>query len=298
MLLVTGITGKSGGQFLHTLEQEGYDGAIRAIVRPTSDPRAVDGSPLGIQKLEGHLEDEAFLAGAMAGVDTVVHITNIAYSPLVVKTALAAGARRLILVHTTGIYSKYKSASEGYLQIEADLEAMLRGSGASVTILRPTMIYGNLNDGNISVFIRMVDRLRLFPLVDHGAARLQPVHMSDVGRACWQVLMAPGVTAGKSYVVSGKEPIALIDILREIGRQLGRRNTFLSVPFPLAYAGARALNGLSGGRKDYRERVQRLVEERVFSHEEARRDFGYDPLAFAEGVRGEIEAYLASKSTE
>lgn len=296
MLLVTGVTGKSGGQFLRTLEAEGYQGPVRAVVRPTSNTQALEASGLTIEKREGILEDEAFLQGAMEGVKTVVHITNIAYSPLVVKTALAAGVKRLILVHTTGIYSKYKSASEGYLKIEADIEEMLQDSEATVTILRPTMIYGNLNDGNISVFIRMVDRLRFFPVVDHGSAKLQPVHMSDVGNACYQVLMAPEATAGKGYNISGKKPIALVDILREISRQLGRKNTFLSVPFPLAYNVARALNRLSGGKKDYRERVQRLVEERVFSHEEASRDFGYDPLDFPEGVRGEIEAYLASKS--
>lgn len=295
MLLVTGATGKSGGQFLQTLVDERYDSPVRAVVRPTSDTRQMDASGLLIEKRAGYLEDEVFMREAMQGVSAVVHITNIAYSPVVVKTALEAGVKRLVLVHTTGIYSKYKGASEGYVRIERELDAALEGSGAAVTILRPTMIYGNLNDGNMSVFIRMVDKLSLFPIVGRGSAELQPVHMRDVGRACYQVLMAPQATAGKSYNISGKEPIRLIDIFKEIGRQLGRKNLFVPVPFPVAYAGARALNRLSGGRKDYRERVQRLVEPRVFSHEDASRDFGYAPMAFAEGIGGEIEAYKALK---
>ena len=46
---------------------------------------------------------------------------------------------------------------------------------------------------------------------------------------------------------------------------------------------------------DFRERVQRLVEPRVYSHEEATKDFGYAPIPFEEGIIDEVKQYLANK---
>ena len=44
-----------------------------------------------------------------------------------------------------------------------------------------------------------------------------------------------------------------------------------------------------------REKVQRLCESRDFPHEEAVRDFGYDPISFEEGLRQEAREYLRQK---
>ena len=44
-----------------------------------------------------------------------------------------------------------------------------------------------------------------------------------------------------------------------------------------------------------REKVQRLVEPRVYSHEDATKDFGYSPMTFEEGIVDEIKQYLGSK---
>jgi hypothetical protein len=53
---------------------------------------------------------------------------------------------------------------------------------------------------------------------------------------------------------------------------------------------------ISLGKLDYQERVQRLVEPRIFSHDEASLDFGYDPLSFEDGVENEIKEYLELKN--
>ncbi|MDD4566107.1 MAG: hypothetical protein PHE79_11620, partial [Eubacteriales bacterium] len=41
------------------------------------------------------------------------------------------------------------------------------------------------------------------------------------------------------------------------------------------------------------EQVMRMQEDKAFSHEEAYRDFGFDPLPFEEGIREEVDEYLA-----
>lgn len=298
MLLVTGLTGKTGRCFLRRLEEEGYSEPIRAVVRPTSDVSCLETSPLKIERISGDLTDFEFLCRATKGVDTVLHIANIRYSLGLVRAAIDQGVSRLILVHTTGIYSKFKRASAEYLQIEQELEQLTANQPVSVTILRPTMIYGGVDDGNIAVFLRMVDKLRLFPVVGGGHFALQPVHREDLAQAYYDVLTHPAQTDGKIYDLSGAYPIDLIDILSEMSRLLGKKTRFVSVPFGLAYFGAVCLYGVSFGRVDIREKVQRLVEPRAYPHDKAAADFGYAPMDFKEGLAREVEEYLRCKRGE
>ena len=48
------------------------------------------------------------------------------------------------------------------------------------------------------------------------------------------------------------------------------------------------------GKVDYVEKVQRMSEDRCFSHEDARIDFGYSPEAFEVGIAREVKEYLNS----
>lgn len=298
MVLLTGITGKSGSWLVRRLAAEmaagNFSQPVRAVARPGSNTAVLDETGLDCTLVRGDLADPAFVHDAMQGVHTVLHTANICFSENIVQAALDAGVRRIILVHTTGIYSKYKSASAGYLEIERRIHAMASGSGVSLVILRPTMVYGTLQDGNVSVFIRMVDRLKLFPVVNGAKYPLQPVHARDLGDAYYEVLAHPEKITESEYVLSGGAPILLVDMLRTIGRYLGKRTRFVPVPYPIAYAGACVLCGLTLGRKDYRERVQRLVEPRAYPHQAATRDFGYSPMPFEAGVQGEVALYLES----
>jgi hypothetical protein len=69
----------------------------------------------------------------------------------------------------------------------------------------------------------------------------------------------------------------------------------VNVPFSIAYFGAWALYLLSLGKIDFRERVQRLVESRMFDHSEASKDFGYSPVDFQTGITHQIAEYQVSK---
>ncbi len=293
-VLITGLTGKSGSWFLKRLifEKENLKGImIKAIVRSCSNVDLIDNSGLSINKVSGDLDDMVFLNKSMNNVSTVFHITGIDRSLNVVQAAVDNNVKRVILVHTTGIYSKFKIASAGYIEIEKRINEIILNRNIDLTILRPTMIYGSIKDNNVVVFIKMVDRLKFFPVVNHANYLLQPVHEKDLGDAYYQVLVNAEATKNKNYILSGKEPILLIDILKIIGEFLGKKTMFISIPFPFAYLGAWMVYFFTFRRMDYREKVQRLIEDRVFSHDEAAKDFGYSPVSFKEGVQNEINQY-------
>lgn len=301
ILAITGITGKSGQAFAYRLEQNQekirkmFPGGIRLLLHKERE-RDKDILPsFDVQCMYGDLEDELFLGEAFLGVDTIVHIAGIHWSRQIVHAAANNFVRRMICVHTTGIYSKYKEAGEEYRNIDDFVYMMSKSKNIILTILRPTMIYGTINDHNVASFIRMVDKLPFMPVVNNAEYELQPVHFADLGKAYYDVLVSEKITGGHDYILSGGEEITLRDMLIEMGAYLSKRMRFVSVPFPIAYAGAWFFYLVSIGKIDLREKVQRLCEPRVYPHEEASRDFGYDPRTFRSAIGDEVREYLEVK---
>lgn len=295
MLMITGITGHTGRYFLQELINHEYKGPIRCIVRTTSDTSMLDNSGLNIEKVIGDINDEDLLDKCMKSVDTVFHIAHIGYTLKIIKAAINNNVRRAICVHTTGIYSKFRKASEEYIDIESKLKDIVSNSNIKVTILRPTMIYGDMCDKNMSKFIKMVDHLRIFPVVDRGKSLIQPVNARDLGKAYYSVLMLPDDKLRSEYILSGEKPITIIEALKLISDNLGKKTIFVSVPAGFAELLAKITKALTLGKVDYIEKVQRMTEDRSFSHEEATLDFDYNPEPFEIGIAREVAEYLKNK---
>jgi len=297
-IVVTGITGKTGYYFIDKLQAESEfirEYCFRFASRSQHSADFLE-SQIPLSKTYiGDIGNEQFCKLLCDGADVLVHIAGIRWSFPLLDVAAKSGVKRFILVHTTGMFSKYKNAAKPYIELEKKIHELAKVNGISVTILRPTMIYGTLDDKNISVFIRLVDKVRLCPVINGAKYELQPVHAQDLGNAYYSVLMHPETTDGKSYNLSGGSPIMLIDILKTLGRFLGKNTVFISVPFWLAYAGACVLYFLTLKKFDYREKVQRMIEPRIFSHEAATADFGYAPMRFEEGVKDEVTQYLKQR---
>lgn len=295
-VLVTGATGRSGRVFLRRLadlrEAEGsLPFAVTIIAR---DPARVPFSIPGVDVVRGDLDDSEFLSRIVHRHDTLLHIAGIHLSVPLIRAACAApdGPRWFVMVHTSGIYSRYKAAGEYYRQVESEIADITADTPCDITLLRPTMIYGAPNDGTMNVFIRLVDHLRLFPLIGDGHTAIRPVRDSDLGRAYLKVLLHHHITRGKVYDLSGGESIDFIDIFRTISRLLGKRTRFIPIPPAIAYATAATLWAVTLGRIDLRERVQRMTEPRTYSCAKAIADFGYDPVDFATGIAEEVTEYL------
>lgn len=297
MLLVTGITGHSGGYFLQELVAHSYKTPIRCIVRSTSDTAALDKSGLNIEKVYGDLNDPDFINYCMQDVEVVVHIYNIHHSVHMVQAAIENKVKRIILVHTTGIYSKFKNASQAYKDIEKKIAAVKEEdtSKLQVVILRPTMIYGDLCDRNMSKFIKLLDRFKIIPVIDQGRSLIQPVNARDLGKAFYEVLMAPERLREKSYILSGEKPLELREAFEMICKELKRKPLFVNVSLNAGIFGAGVLKILSLGKLDFVERVQRMGEDRSYSHATAFRDFGYRPMTFLQGIQMEVKEYLNRK---
>ena len=294
MLLVTGITGHTGRYFLQELINNKYEGPIRCIVRETSDTSMLDNSGLNIEKVYGDLNNKEFVRKAVNGVDNIMHIYNIHHSPMIVEAAIDNNVKRAILVHTTGIYSNFKYASQGYKDVEEKISELTSKPNCPtrVTIVRPTMIYGDLCDSNMSKFIKVIDKFRVMPVINGGRSLIQPVNARDLGKAFYTVLTSPEETAGKAYDLSGEKPLQMIEVFKMISDNLNKRTIFVSVPLGFGVFLARVAKVFSLGKVDYIEKVQRMAENRSYPHEKAKCDFDYKPMSFEDGIQIEVNQYL------
>lgn len=291
ILAVTGITGHSGSFMLQQLIENKFDGTLRCLVRETSNTKAMDESGLKVEKVVGSNKNPDDLKRLVDGADTVMHISGIWETPLLLQAIDETGGNpHIVLVHTSAIHSKHKMACEVYRNIENGMAEQMQRM--NITILRPTMIFGDMRDHNISKFITLVAKLPLMPEINHGKAFVQPVNARDLGQAYYKACMQERLPE-QDYIISGERPVSLHELCSLIGQYLGKKTRFVSMPMWLGVFGAKTINLLLGGKKPLLvEKVLRLGEDRCFSHEAAARDFGYEPEKFEIGLKREVEEFI------
>lgn len=291
MIAVTGITGHSGSFLLQQFVDNQYKGKLRCLVRSTTKTQRLTESGLDIEIFQGDIQNVDDLERFVDGAETVIHIAGI-WRTLKLLEAISRvdSVKHIILVHTTGIYSKHKIASDEYKQIERDMQKYL-DAGMNITILRPTMIFGDMRDHNISKFIRMVAKFPVMPEIDHGRGLIQPVNARDLGQAYYKAAMVEKLPQ-LSYNISGERELTIHELLELIGNYMGKKTRFISTPMWLGVFGAKAVKVLSLGKVDLVEKVLRLGEDRNFSHAAASRDFGYQPASFDEGLEREVKEFM------
>ena len=196
----------------------------------------------------------------------------------------AAGARRLVAVSSTSLFTKSRSVSTAERTLAARLaaaeEEVLNQSRAhtiAATILRPTMIYDGIHDRNVMAIAGVIRRCGFFPVAGAAEGLRQPIHADDVAAAAVASLAHDGLAA--SYEISGGETLSYREIVRRIFRWLDRPSRLVTVPLPLIRA-AGPLMGLLPGLGRLPAMAARMNEDLVFDHGAATRDFGFRPRAF------------------
>lgn len=291
MLLVIGVTGHTGKYFLQELVKNKYKEKIRFLIRKENEEAILKDTGLNYETIYGDLENIESLKKACKDIDQILEIYNIRYSLNVLEAAIQNNVKRIIFVHTTGVFSKYKMASEEYKIIEKEVIEKSKNNNIDITILRPTMIYGDICDHNISKFIKMMDKMRIYPMIAGGKAEIQPVNARDLGKAYYQVLTNLEKTKNKNYNLSGKDEIKIKEMLKLILKKLNKKTFFLTIPMWLSVFLAYILKIITIGKIDIIEKVLRMNENRIFSNEDARKDFGYNPMSFENGLDIEIKEY-------
>jgi uncharacterized protein YbjT (DUF2867 family) len=296
-LFVLGGSGFLGGYVLRAAAAQGHQ--VLALARSAAAADAV--KACGAQPVAGDLGDPARLDGALAaaaaspgggsgGCDVLVCLASLGFGhgPAIVAAAEEAGVTRAVFVSTTAVTTSLRPPTK---QVRLAAEEQICRSGLDWTILRPTMIYGDAGDRNLSRLLRLMSRTPVLPVPGTGRCLHQPAHVADVADAVLAAVR--GLTtqdhaaAGRLYNVAGPEPIPFGQLLRTCARAVGSRTRMLPVPLAPLVPLARGYERLSRRPRLRAEQLLRLAEDKAFAIDDTIRDLGYAPRPFADGIAAE-----------
>ena len=192
--------------------------------------------------------------------------------------------KRVVAFTSTSIVTKIESeipAERELLQRLADGEQRLIATcerlGIGWTILRPTLIYAEGRDGNVSRLARLIGKFGVLPLMGGGAGLRQPVHAEDLAIGAMQAA-ACASAINKIYALPGGETLSYREMVGRVFDALGRPRRIVAAPrwmWRLAFALARPFfpnaNVAMGSR---------MAKDMVFDAAPAIAAFGWSPRGF------------------
>ena len=149
------------------------------------------------------------------------------------EAARRASVQRLVHVSAMGIALDAPSIAD---RSKAAGENAVREAFPGANLVRPALVYGP-GDHFFTRFAPIVRHAPAIPLIGGGCTRFQPMHVDDVTEAMARMLEDPW-TAGRTFELGGSEIVSFRELIERLCGAVGRRPWFVSIPFPLAEAGA------------------------------------------------------------
>lgn len=242
---VIGATGFVGGYLVDALLRDGHD--VRALVRPGSEAKVLQPEP-GI--VSGDLADTGSLSELVAGCDAVIYNVGLlrefprrgvtfeaAQYQGVVDTVAAmqdAGVRRLLLMSAIGV----KDPGTKYQSTKCRAEQHALASGLDVTVLRPSVIFGDPR-GTMEFATQLYrDMVRPpVPAVSFPGVRMSPVAVRDVADA-FVAALSNDDAIGETYELAGPEVLDWPTMVKRVSAAAGKRKLMLTMPIWLMRIGA------------------------------------------------------------
>ncbi len=286
-ILITGATGLPGGFFMQHLASTKPEIEIHCLIRPTSDCSMLDSLGLNLtydfgdssisETWEGIFRENSF--------ETIIHLVQLRQVPTILNSLKKfQQTPRLIIIGTTGVYSKYNEYSAEYKQAEN----YLQDYPASYCLLRPTMIYGTPKDKNLHKLIKFCHHYGFFPVFGSGDNLLQPVHADDIAKTLLKVWERPDVEG--AYELSGGSIVTLRELLSLVEKLLGKPVRQISFSLNLGIWLATLLESTLGNKSPVRrEQILRLQEDKAYPHDAATRDLDFSPRTLEVGLQQEIQ---------
>lgn len=262
--LVTGATGFLGARLCERLRSEGE--RVVGLGRGRRD------GPWNAF-IEADLATGSLQPEALNGISTIYHLASKAHAAAetedeadAFKSVIVDGTRRLVdLARKAGVrrfiyMSSVKAMGEGnppgiplapmneswphtpqspYGQAKAQAEDIVLKAGFShAVILRPVMIYGSREKGNLPRLVHAIHNGRFPPLPECGNKRSM-IHVDDVVEFSFRAAVYP-IAAGKCYILAAPEAFSTRELYDMVRDSLNMKPVDWAVPLSLLKGAALA----------------------------------------------------------
>ena len=293
MILIIGSTSFIGLPVVKKLLDRNYK--IKCMVRTNSNISEIKNAA-NSKKMEiifnlGNLYSEDSIFNNLKEVNTVIYLTdlkNINFIKNFIKAAKRTTLKRVIFISSTTVLLPMQNKIK-----EAKLvsENLIKNSGLDYTILRPAMIYGSKNDGNYSKMINFIKKRGFFIKFGSGNNLIQPIYIDDVAEAVTAVIETES-TLKKIYEICGKEPLSYNEMLKISGIKMGKPFKIIRMPIKFSKFLIAIYNKIFKKSQLTADMIERMKVDKVYSYDEAKKDFKFSPIGFAEGIEKLIKNIL------
>jgi len=251
---IIGGTGFVGGHLTDALLAAGHEPSL--LVRAGSESKVRRSSQ--VRMTSGDISSPQALRSVLEGCSAVIYNVGILrefpgrgitfeesqYQGLVraVEAARTAGVTRLLLMSANGV----KLPGTPYQETKYRAEEYALQSGLDVTVLRPSVIFGD-PEGKMEFATQLFNDMIRPPIPavgfftgrnrEQGAIVMSPVHIDDVASA-FVAALEDDQTIGQTLSLGGPEVLTWSAMIHRIAEATGKRKWILPMPTWVMRAGA------------------------------------------------------------
>lgn len=229
-------------------------GAARLTVATRDPVRAAHLRELATVRIVGaDPHEDRQLDALLAGQEAVVNLIAILHGNAVdfervhvrlprclAEACRRAGVHRVVHVSALGVDP---AAPSLYLRSKARGEQALAEAGLQLTVLRPSVIFGE-HDRFLNLFAKLLAVFPVLPLAG-ASSRYQPVWVEDVAAAITECLHS-GATIGQTIECAGTRVYTLKELVERTGEWSGHRRAVIPLAGPLGRLQALVMEYLPG----------------------------------------------------
>jgi len=177
----------------------------------------------------------------------------VANTKILLDCALKAGIRRLVHISV----SKPENSNLAYFRGKWEVEKLIRASGLSHAILRPTITFGHeeVLINNIAWLLR---HSPFFAVPGDGQYRLQPVYVEDLAELAFQQAARDDNT---TMDAAGPEIYTFVELLEFLKTVVGSRTILVRTPPEISLGLSRLVGSVLGDRLLTREELSALMQD-------------------------------------
>lgn len=285
MVLIIGATSFLGPVVLEKLLKKNHK--VSCLVRSDSKRdkllKASEKATKEIIFSIGTLQSEDSIFNNIKDIDSIIYLVGLE-NTYFIKNFLRSAARtklkRAVFLSSTTVLLPFESIIK---EAKITSENLIKNSNLNWTILRPTMIYGSIDDTNFSKMIDFIKRKGFFITFGSGENLIQPICIEDVADAAVNVLDNSN-TYRKVYEICGKEPITYNEMLKIVQDKMEKPFKIIKLPLNLSSFLISLYNKFSKNPVLTSAQIERMKIDKAYYYEEAIKDFGFSPKSFEYGI--------------
>jgi len=245
---LTGTHGFVGGQLKRYLERDGW-----RVVAWTRQPEPGSGA-VGFRL--GQEVEPGLLKGARALVHCAydfgprrwedIAAVNVAGSQKLLEAARQAGLGSVVYISTLSAFAGCRSL---YGKAKLEIESFAQSAGANV--IRPGLVYSDNPGGMFGRLVGQVRGARVIPIMWGGKQVQYLLYDEDLGKLVQACLDGRLPKPAEPITIAHEQGWELKEILSQIAQALGKRVSFVPVPWQCVWLALKSLE-LAGVRTNFR----------------------------------------------